>query len=63
MASSLNAKMKECMKPHSLAHSVTGLGLGLILVAFIPALVSSALVLGVIVLIGGMAWDMAVNKG
>lgn len=60
---SFDAKMKECTKPHSLAHSVSGLGIGLILVALIPALVANALVLGLIALVGGIVWDMMVNKG
>ncbi len=51
------------MKPHALAHSVSGLGVGLILVGLISALTGqTALVLGVIALIGGIIWDMSVNK-
>lgn len=59
----MDKKMKECMKPHALAHSVSGLGVGLILVGLISALTGqTALVLGVIALIGGIIWDMSVNK-
>lgn len=51
------------MKPHALAHSVSGLGIGLILVALIPSLVQMALVIGIIAFIGGFVWDYSVNKG
>lgn len=51
------------MKPHYIAHSVSGLGIGLILVALIPALVANALILGVLALVAGIAWDFTVNKG
>lgn len=58
----LDKKFKECMKPHMLAHSVSGLGVGFILIALVPSLASMALVIGIIALIGGVAWDMSVNK-
>ena len=60
---SFDAKMKECMKPHALAHLVTGLGVGLVLVGLIPALGANALLLGIIALVAGIAWDYSVNKG
>lgn len=59
----MDKKFKECMKPHSLAHLVSGAGLMLILVALIPALAANALILGVIILVAGVAWDFMVNKG
>lgn len=49
--------MKECMKPHAIVHSVTGLGVGLILVALIPALVTNALVFGIIVVLAALGYD------
>lgn len=58
----MDKKFKECTKPHMLAHSVSGLGLGFILIALVPSLVPTALVIGIIALIGGVAWDMSVNK-
>ncbi len=60
---SMDKMMKECMKPHSIAHMVTGAGLALILSTLIPAVAANALVLGVIVLVAGIAYDMMVNKG
>lgn len=59
----MDKKMKECMKPHALAHLVSGAGLALILAALVPALVANALILGVVVLVAGVAFDLMVNKG
>lgn len=58
----MDKKLKECMKPHALAHSVSGLGVGLILVALVPSLVGNALMLGIIVLVAGIVFDFMVNK-
>ena len=58
----MDKKMKQCMKPHALAHSVSGLGVGLILVALIPSLTANALTLGIIVLVAGIVFDFMVNK-
>lgn len=59
----MDKMLKECTKPHALAHSVSGAGVILILAALIPAIAANALVLGVIILVAGIAWDMMVNKG
>ena len=34
----MDAKMKECFKPHVLMHSLLGLGLGLIVASLMPTL-------------------------
>jgi len=57
----MDKMMKECMKPHALAHSVTGAGVAFLVLYFVPALVSWALILGVVLLVGGIIWDMMVN--
>ncbi len=57
----MQAKFKECTKPHALAHSVTGAGVGLLAVALVPALVANALILGAVLLVAGIAWDFVVN--
>ncbi len=44
-------KMSECMKTHPMAHAVTGLGLGLVLVALFPALATNALTLGLVLIV------------
>ncbi|KKS04019.1 MAG: hypothetical protein UU56_C0011G0013 [Candidatus Curtissbacteria bacterium GW2011_GWA2_41_24] len=57
------AKFKECTKPHSLMHSLTGLGLGLLLVGLFAALGGqTGVVLGIILIVIGVLGDFAVNK-
>lgn len=57
------AKFKECTKPHSLAHLVTGLGVGLFLAGLVAGLTGqTGVVLGIIVIVVGFLWDFAVNK-
>lgn len=53
--------MKECTKPHSLAHSVSGAGLALLVLYFLPNLTPYLLVLGLVLLVGGALWDFASN--
>ena len=60
---SMDAKIKACTSPHALMHSLAGLGIGLILVALVPALVTNALVLGIVALVVAVVGDFAVNKG
>lgn len=43
--------MKECMKPHALLHSLMGIGLGMVLLALLPGLVSNALTIGVVLIV------------
>ncbi|MBI2621482.1 MAG: hypothetical protein HYW63_02430 [Candidatus Levybacteria bacterium] len=57
----VNAMMKECTKPHNLAHLASGGGIALLVLYFVPALVSYLLVLGLVLLVGGFAWDFMVN--
>jgi len=54
--------MKECMKTHPLLHSVGGIGLGLVLVALVPALVAKALVLGIILIVVSVAGEFMTMK-
>lgn len=61
---SLDAKMKECMKPHALIHSLTGVGLGvLVATAFSGAIGANGIMLGVLLIAAGIVGDMMVNKG
>lgn len=53
--------MKECTKPHALAHSVSGAGVALLVLYFVPALAAYTLVLGVVLLVGGIVWDFMSN--
>ncbi len=56
-----NALMKECTRPHALAHSVGGAGIALLVLYFVPALTSYMLVLGLVLLVGGVVWDFVSN--
>mgnify|MGYP001608903476 FL=1 len=56
-----NALMKEFTKPHALAHSVSGAGVALLVLYFVPALASYALILGLVLVVGGIAWDFMSN--
>lgn len=57
----MSGMMKECMKPHALAHSLAGAGLALLVLHFVPALTSSLLVLGLVLLVVGVVWDYMSN--
>ena len=58
----MDAMMKECTKPHAIAHSIAGIGVGLLLVGLVPSLASSGLMYGIILIVGGIAWDMYAQK-
>lgn len=60
---SMDAMMKSCMKPHAIAHLVTGAGVGILVLALVPSLAANALVIGIIVAVAGLAYDFMVNKG
>lgn len=45
----MEAKMKECFKPHALMHSLMGLGLGLVLVSLVPSFANLWLGVGLVV--------------
>ncbi len=55
--SKMDQKMKECFSTHSMIHSLSGLGIGLILVGLIPVLGQYALVLGIVALVFSVIWD------
>ncbi len=54
--------LKACTQPHALLHSLTGIGLGLILVALMPSLTANALMLGVVAVVVGVVGEMMVKK-
>ena len=58
----MDAMMKECTKPHSLVHMLTGIGLGLILVGLVPTLASNGLMYGVVLVVVAVVLDMMVQK-
>lgn len=51
----MSEKMKECLKPHVLMHSLFGLGLGITLTALVSAL--SNFWLGVVLMVVAFALD------
>lgn len=51
----MNAKMKECFTPHAMYHSLTGLGLGILLVSLVPSL--GIWWIGVVIVIVAMVLD------
>lgn len=52
----MDKKMKECFTPHSMMHSLIGLGIGITLVSLIPGL--GMLWLGVLIIIVAVVLDM-----
>lgn len=57
----MNAMFKECAKPHALVHSVTGAGIALLVLYFVPSLLSNLLVLGLVLFVGGFILEFFVN--
>lgn len=58
----MDKKIKECMKPHPLLHSLSGIGLGLVLVGLVPALAANALVFGIILVVLAVAGEFVFLK-
>ncbi len=52
----MNEKMKECFTPHVMMHSLFGLGLGLLLTAYVPILRSA--LLGFVLMGAAIVLDM-----
>lgn len=58
----MDKMMKECTKPHPLLHTLSGVGLGLVLVALVPGLVANALMLGIVLVVVGVAAEFMMKK-
>lgn len=54
--------LKRCFTTHTLLHNLLGIGLGLILVALVPAFLDNALVLGVLAVVVALAADAFMVK-
>lgn len=54
--------LEECFTPHSLVHVLMGVGVGLIVVSFVPSLMNNALLLGVAVVVIGFLADWMIQK-
>ena len=52
----MNSKMKDCFAPHTLMHSLFGLGLGIVLINLIPSL--GNLWIGLVLIVAALLADM-----
>lgn len=57
-----NVDMKECFKKHPMLHLLAGLGVGLILIALVPSLVSNALMLGVVAVVAAIGLEYVLGQ-
>lgn len=55
-------KLSECLKPHALTHTLTGLGLGLLAAALFPSIYAWGATLGVIFIVVALAAEFIWNK-
>jgi len=53
----MDQKMKECLTPHALLHTIGGIGIGLILTGLSPSIAGSAVTFGVILVLGMVAGE------
>lgn len=54
----MEGKFKRCFTQHALAHSLSGLGVGLILTNYIQYFQDNLLMVGVVALVVGVVVDM-----
>ena len=57
----MNAMFKECMKPHALVHSLTGVSVAFLLLYFVPRLTDYLLVIGVVLFVAAFILEFFVN--
>lgn len=53
---------KRCFTTHALLHNLFGIGLGLVLVALVPAVVPNALMLGIVAVVVALGADAFLVK-
>lgn len=58
----MDKMLKECTKPHPLLHLVSGAGLGLLLVGLMPGLAMNAMMLGLVLVVVGVAGEFLFMK-
>lgn len=46
--------LKECLKPHTVLHGITGFGVGYIVIGLFPSLVQNVLVIGVVIVVAAV---------
>lgn len=52
---------KRCLTPHALLHTLTGVGLGLVLIVLVPSLVANALTIGIVLVVAAVVGEMFVK--
>lgn len=57
----MNAMVKECMKPHSLVHMISGAAIAFLLLYFVPSLNANLLVLGIVLFVVAFILEFFVN--
>lgn len=59
----MDKMMKDCLKPHSLLHTVAGIGIGLVLSVWLAQLSSSNVLLwGVILIVVGVLGEFLIES-
>lgn len=58
----MNKHLNECTSPHMIIHTITGLGIGLMLPILIPKLSGREFVLGAFFIILSMAGEFVLSK-
>lgn len=58
----MNKLIKECFKPHVLAHSVAGMGVGFFLSGLLGFAGNTAIMLGVIIFAATVVYEMTMMK-
>lgn len=53
--------MKRCMEPHALLHTLSGIGVGMLILALVPSLSANAMMYGGIALLVGVVGEFMVK--
>lgn len=53
--------MKRCMEPHALLHTLTGIGLGMIILALVPSLTANAMMYGLVAVVVGIVGEFMIK--
>lgn len=55
-------KISECLKPHALTHTLTGIGLGLLAAGLFPSIYAWAVTLGMVLIVLALIGEFVWNK-
>ena len=53
----MDKMMKKCLEPHALLHSLTGIGLGMVILGLVPSLVANAMMYGIVLIVVGVVGE------